>query len=150
MRYFVPGPGFFPGEKPEEEPGEWKVDEHGKKYRQVAPGCIEYAPTITIDGVEVETTPEALEAFHAGNRAAMERQRAEQRQRQAQENTGRFCPFNVNASFPPECKTSCALYRATGCAQKRQKAPQDTKGKPCPFLRVCSEQCAIYDNGCCL
>jgi len=129
---------------------EWEIDEQGRKYRRIAPGCIEFMPTIRIDGVEVENTPEALEAFHAMKKAAIEQAKEEERQREAQKKTGRICPFNAHASFPPECETTCGLHRPTGCAQKRTEALQDTKGKPCPFLRVCSPQCALYSGGCTL
>ena len=27
---------------------EWKVDEHGKRYREIAPGHIEFEPTIVV------------------------------------------------------------------------------------------------------
>ena len=29
------------------DPGLWERDEMGRKFRRVAPGCIEYAPTVT-------------------------------------------------------------------------------------------------------
>lgn len=129
---------------------DWKTDKQGRKYRQLAPGCIEHMPTIRIDGIEIENTPEAREAFQEAHKAAMERQQAAEKQQLALESTGKICPFGTSVSAHRECKTICGLYRATGCAHKRQEAAQDTNGKPCPYMRKCTPQCALYDNGCTL
>ena len=56
-------------EQPESE-APWQTDEHGRKYRIVAPGHIEHMPTITIDGIEIENTPESIKAFNARRKAA--------------------------------------------------------------------------------
>ena len=124
----------------------WQYDEHGKKYRMVG-NIKEYCPTVTIDGIEVYQ--DEVEEFHRRNREAMEAQRKQQNELIQQKITGKVCPFNFYSGFETPCKTDCALYRPTGCAMKRGSA-QDTQGKPCPFLRVCSPQCALYDHGCTL
>ena len=126
---------------------EWQYDEHGKKYR-MAGNTKEYAPTVLINGIEVYQ--DEVDEFHRRNEEARKAQMQQQNKIIQQNTTGKTCPFHVSASFPPECKTICGLYRATGCAQKRTKAAQDTKDRPCPFLRVCTPQCALYDHGCTL
>lgn len=109
---------------------------------------VEVSNTITIDGVEVENTQEAIKAFHENRKRCMEENRKAENERRNQEDTGKFCPLDRYASFPPNCKTTCALYRGNGCAMKREPAAQDTKGKKCPFMRACTEQCALYCGGC--
>ena len=36
------------------DPGPWEVDENGKRFRRVGPGCIEYPMTITTTYGEFE------------------------------------------------------------------------------------------------
>ena len=126
---------------------EWQIDEQGKKYRMVG-NIKEYMPTVIIDGIEIENTPEALSAFHESRRAALEEQRKKDQQRQQEEQTSRLCPLDRFSNFPKYCKTICALYGAQGCALKRLEAVKDTKGSPCPFMRSCTPLCALYDKGC--
>lgn len=109
---------------------------------------VEVSNTITIDGVEIENTPEAVRAFHENNRKAIETQRKAANEQAKREATGKYCPLDRFASFQPECKTTCALFREGGCAMVRRPAAQDTKGKKCPFMRACTEQCALYCGGC--
>ena len=104
--------------------------------------------TITIDGVEVENTQEAISAFHENNRKALERQRAEQNKRNSEISTGTLCPMDRFASFPKECKKDCALYRDEGCTLKRREPATETEGRSCPFMRKCTKQCALYERGC--
>lgn len=126
---------------------EWQYDEHGKKYRQNGP-IKEYAPTVMIDGVEVYQ--DELEDFHRHNAEVRKAQREEEAIRNRQLHTGKTCPLNRHASFPPECKTDCALYRGYRCAFKGTHAAKETEGKHCPFMRVCVKECALYDQGCTL
>ena len=37
----------------EEIPGEWEVDERGRRYRELGKGCIEFEPTVSINGLEI-------------------------------------------------------------------------------------------------
>ena len=134
--------------RPNPEISEWKYDEFGRKYRKVG-SCIEYAPTITVDGVEVYQ--DELEEFNRNRKAAMEKQRQQEREAAAQvEHTKKICPFNDPAHFQKECTSKCALYRPTGCAQGRNTDPADTVGKECPYLRQCKPDCALYNQGCTL
>ena len=124
---------------------EWQYDKFGKKYRKIG-NCIEYCPTVTIDGIEVYQ--DEVEEFNRNRKEAMERNRQEENNRIQQQQTRKVCPLNRFASFQPECKTDCGLYRPTGCAMKHTQATQDTQGRPCPFLRKCDPSCAMYDHGC--
>ena len=108
----------------------------------------EVSNTITIDGVEIENTQEAIRDFHENNRKAMERIRAEQNQKNEDRQTGRLCPMDRYASFPEDCKKDCALYRDGGCTFKRRDPATETEGRSCPFMRKCTKQCALYENGC--
>lgn len=122
---------------------EWKIDSQGRKYREIGPGCKEYMPMITIDGFEIENTPEAIAAFHSARKA-------NEVKPEPQPEEKALCPFNFKGNFPVKCKTSCAFHRATGCAQKRQEAAQDTKDMFCPYMRKCTDLCALYAHGCTL
>lgn len=108
----------------------------------------EVSNTIMIDGIEIENTQEAIRAFHENNRKVMERQRAEQNQREKERQTGKLCPMDRFSSFQKECKTDCALYRDGGCTLKRREPATETEGRSCPFMRSCTKQCALYDCGC--
>ena len=47
-----------------------KVDEHGKRYRELGKGCIEFEPTVSINGIEIPQTE--LAVYNASRRAAEE------------------------------------------------------------------------------
>lgn len=128
------------------EPGEWFIDEHGKKCRMVG-SMKEYMPTIMLDGLEVENTQEAIQAFHENKRKTLEAQRAAYNQRQDDIRTNRQCPVNA-LQMSHSCTKDCALYRADGCAWKRRKAEKDTLGMKCPYMRKCTKDCALYEQGC--
>lgn len=48
-----------------------KVDEHGKRYRELGKGCIEFEPTVSINGLEIPQSE--LAVYNAARRAAQER-----------------------------------------------------------------------------
>ena len=54
----------------EEIPGEWEVDERGRRYRELGKGCIEFEPTVSINGLEIPQSE--LAAYNASRRAAEE------------------------------------------------------------------------------
>ena len=141
---YIPMPTQQP--QAEEAAPEWQYDECGKKYRMIG-HCKEYAPTITIDGIEVYQ--DELEEFNRNRKAAMEKNRqAENERLKAQYVPQKTCPLNDPHSMQTQCRTDCAMYTATGCALKRRKATADTAGKYCPYMRKCQESCALYDQGC--
>ena len=102
------------------------------------------------NGLTLPNDPAIIAEYNERTRKA-ERQRLQQKkQREEELRTGQYCPFNDPMNGLHACKKDCALYGADGCAMKRRDAEQDTKGRPCPFLRSCSPDCALYDNGCTL
>lgn len=112
---------------PPPDMGEWQIDEHGQRFRQVGKGCVEYEMEFDHPHIIEKSAPPPPD-----------------------DRTGKECPFNQAATMERPCRTSCALYRPTGCAMQRREAAQDTKGKNCPFLRTCTENCALYSHGCAL
>ena len=137
----------MPQQEQAEEPAapEWQYDKWGKKYRKVG-NCIEYAPTITVDGVEVYQ--DELEEFHKRNREVQQKWREEEALKAQQTRTDKICPLQDALHIQKKCSTDCAMYTATGCAMKHRKAAADTAGKPCPYMRQCKADCALYDQGC--
>ena len=53
----------------------WKIDEHGKRYRETAPGHREYEPTITLSG-GLEIPVSQLEDYPRRQKEADETRRA--------------------------------------------------------------------------
>lgn len=125
------------------EPGEWKTDKSGRRYRENN-NCREYEPTI--NGI-----PESV--FYASQKRqreldakARERERKEAAERAAQR---RNCPFKE--AMNTDCdREACALF-LNGCALAKHKPAKDTKGLKCPFdkfQRKCRADCALYKGGC--
>lgn len=123
---------------------EWETDKNGRRFRRIG-ACIEYEPTITIDGVEIPQSE--AESFNRRRRAYQE----QMNKIPAQETHS--CPFQSGLSN--RCDHKCALYLG-GCAlpQLITGAPMaDTKGRKCPInraLQMCNESCVLYRNGCIL
>ena len=149
---------FYPGElvtqppqQEDQQPPEWEWDEQQRRhFRRVGRGMIEYAPTITIDGAEIENIGDNLQRAHEAMKQSRKALEEAERQREQQRKTGRLCPFVQAPSICSDCKADCALYRPTGCAMKRTTAAHDTQNMPCPFMRKCAPECALYDQGCTL
>lgn len=127
----------------------WQTDERGRKYRNLGRGCIEYAPTISINGIEVEYSPEALAAMNDAQHKAQEQARREAEQEQ-QKHTGKICPLYTASPAARECMRDCALYAGGACVLASKPAAVDTRGKRCPFNSVCGPSCALYAGGCAL
>ena len=140
---YTPMPQAQP-EEPAEAPV-WQYDKWGKKYRKIG-NCIEYAPTVTVDGIEVYQ--DELEEHNRRNREAKKRMQEEENRRMQQQATGKVCPLQDPLHFQTKCRTDCAMYTPTGCTMKHRPAQADTKGRPCPYMRTCQECCALYDQGC--
>lgn len=137
-------PEVTPENDPTKAPTGWQYDNHGRKYRKVG-NCIEYAPTIVIDGIEIYQ--DEVEEHNRRRQETRKKMLAEENKRTEEQRTGKQCPVNA-LQMAHECKTDCALYRADGCAWKRRKAEKGTLGMKCPYLRKCIKECALYDNGC--
>jgi len=125
---------------------DWEWDEQKRRhFRTVGRGMVEFAPTIIINGVEIENIGDNLQQAHEAIK-----QSRKARGEAPQQKTGRLCPFVQAPSICSDCKADCALYRPTGCAMRRSTAALDTQGMPCPFMRKCAPECALYDHGCTL
>lgn len=133
--------------------GEWKYDKSGQKYREVGKGCIEYAPTITIEGIEVYM--DELEDFNRRRGEAKARRIAEQQEAAKNVPTVRHCPFSqgVNNNCTRE---KCALFRGDGCgiaviADKFGADSAENSGGRCPFsVYARCDKCALNNSGCAL
>ncbi len=128
----------------------WEYDPQQKRHFRRNGNIIEYAPTITVGGIEIENIGDNLAKLHKAMREAAAAREAAEMKAQQEKHTAYSCPFIQAPTLRKECRTDCALYRAAGCVFKHQEAAQDTEGKPCPFLYRCSPQCALYDHGCTL
>lgn len=103
------------------------IDKHGKRYREVGQGCIEYAPTIVTSAGEVP----------AGTVIYKKMQEEPPAQR-------KDCPFQ--GGLYPRCTEDCSFYANGKC-----KPGTATAGKRCPLPAhlTCGDTCAMYENGRC-
>ena len=137
------------------EPGEWKTDKFGKRYREVVHGVIEYEETVMTTAGEM--TRQQLEAFHA-RRKADEKAPAEMIAEHEQlERLGdrRICPFS---DLGHKCLENCGFRVDSACAvsviaEKLPPLPPEemTSGKSrCPMKRyTCDPDCAWCVHGAC-
>lgn len=103
------------------------IDAHGKRYREVGRGCIEYAPTIVTSAGEV---PMGTVIYKK-----MQEEPPAQR---------KDCPFQ--GGLYPRCTEDCSFYENGKC-----KPGTATAGKRCPLPAhlTCGNTCAMYENGRC-
>ena len=139
----------------EEIPGEWEVDERGRRYRELGKGCIEFEPTVSINGLEIPQSE--LAAYNASRRAAEEqaaRDAATAKNAVHSRQKPKNCPFSSG------CDTTCigdkcGLFLNGACAistiADATGAEVSTNGKRCPFSPSahCGD-CALYASGCAL
>lgn len=140
--------------KPREEPvpGEWKYDSLGRKYREIGKGCIEYAPTIQTTAGTVYL--DELEEHNKRRKEHTEKRIQEAREAVKKADTRRDCPFKLaKAVIHKSCDKSCVFYEDTACifASIDSTPTRNTKDRPCPIARKCTDKCAMYyNNGCTL
>ena len=104
---------------------------------------------IMSDGSIIENTDEALKQHHTMTAQAIAKVYADQKRKQEENKTGKLCPVDALEAIH-ECKKDCALYLETGCRMKHKQPEKETAGLPCPFMRKCNNQCALYEKGCTL
>lgn len=105
------------------------IDEHGKRYREVGRGCIEYAPTIT-------TTAGEVPAGTVITKPASQKPPVIQ---------SKNCPFK--GDLYARCTENCAFFAAdSGCNLGEAQA-----GKRCPLPArlTCGDSCMMYKDGRC-
>lgn len=109
------------------EPGPWEIDEHGRRFRRIGNGNIEYMTTITTTygEFEIDSVPPPPKIVET----------------ERPKSWGE-CPFLSR------CTTQCALYGERGCGLVTGEAT--TTGKRCPFadkhnIFSCTEKCALWE-----
>ena len=132
------------------EPGEWEVDERGRRYRELGKGCIEFEPTVSINGLEIPQSE--LPAYNAARRAAQERAAKNTAAAENAVHSRKNCPFSSG------CDTTCTgekcgLFLNGECAISNiadaTGAEVSTNGKRCPFSPSAHcGYCALYASGC--
>ena len=130
----------------------WKIDEHGKRYREIAPGHIEFEPTIVVDGVEIYQSD--LEEFQRRQKAAEERRKAAALEEMKNRPPTKYCPFN--SSMNNQCKREgCVLFLNGGCsiatiADAFGVELEEKKTGKCPFsIYSRCDGCALNNGGGC-
>lgn len=130
-----------------------KVDDRGRRYRELGKGCIEFEPTVSINGLEIPQSE--LAAYNASRRAAEEqaaRDAATAKNAVHSRQKPQNCPFSSG------CDTTCtgdkcALFLNGACAistiADAAGAEVSTNGKRCPFSPSahCGD-CALNNHGC--
>lgn len=104
------------------------IDAHGKRYREVGRGCIEYAPTLVTSAGEVPIGT----VIYKKMREEPPAQRKD-------------CPFQ--GGLYPQCKEDdCAFFKGGKCKPGTAQA-----GKLCPLPArlTCGDSCSVYMNGRC-
>lgn len=111
---------------------EWKRDENGRLYREFGKNCREYAQDMRFSSLYG---------------------REPQPVKEAEQRPVRRCPFKsiVNNKCVGD---GCAFYVGEVCIFAKasaQKPVRNTAGLRCPInkeARPCSEDCAIFNDGC--
>ena len=130
-----------------------KVDEHGKRYRELGKGCIEFEPTVSINGLEIPQSE--LAVYNAARRAAQERAA---KNTATAENAAQSRQKPQNCPFSSGCDTTCtgdkcALFLNGACAisaiADATGVAVEITGKRCPFSPSarCGD-CALNNHGC--
>ena len=101
------------------------------------------------DGSVIENTDEAIRQHHEQVSKSIAKAHDEYNRQQQEINTGKLCPVD-SLEAVHYCRKNCALYRSSGCTMKHRQPEKDTAGLPCPYMRKCNDQCALYEKGCTL
>ena len=132
----------------------WKIDEHGKRYRETAPGLREYEMTITLSG-GIEIPVSQLDEYHRRQKEADEKSRQAALEEMKNRPTPRSCPFMDgcnNTCRREKCRIfldgKCSLaIIADATGAEIEEAP--ARDKKCPFsIYGHCENCALYSKGC--
>lgn len=141
--------------KRKNEPGEWKTDKNGQRYREIAPGMIEYEEvTHTTHG---PMTRSQLDDFNANLKANAKNPAEMIAEHEELERLGdrRICPFS---DIGHKCLENCGFRIDAACAvsviaEKLPPLPPEemTSGKSrCPMKRyTCDPDCAWCVHGAC-
>lgn len=139
--------------KEEPEPGEWKTDTNGKRYRECGHGIIEYEPTTYTTAGEM--TPSQHKAWIEAQKQKKEKSPEEIHKELNELANRRTCPFSDTGR---KCIENCAFRVNSACAlaviaEMLPPLPPEemTSGKDrCPITRyTCSSECALCLQGSC-
>lgn len=139
----------------DENPGEWEVDENGKRFRRVGK-AIEYEMMISVAG-GIEIPESELEEYNRRQKEAEEKRKAAAMEELKNRPEPKSCPFssgNYNTCKREGCplflKGKCAiaiLADAHGTEQTDQA--EQTQATKCPFsIYGRCKGCALFNNGC--
>ena len=131
---------------------EWKIDEHGKRYRETAPGLREYEMTITLSG-GIEIPVSQLDEYHRRQKEADEKRRQAALEEMKNRPAPRSCPFVSGKNT--RCKREkCVLFLDGKCsiaiiADAHGTDQPIVKGAKCPFsVYAHCDGCALNNGGC--
>ena len=130
----------------------WKIDEHGKRYRETAPRLREYEMTITLSG-GIEIPVSQLDEYHRRQKEADEKRRQAALEEMKNRPAPRSCPFvsGMNTSCKRE---KCVLFLDGKCsiaiiADAHGTDQPIVKGAKCPFsVYAHCDGCALINGGC--
>lgn len=139
------------------EPGEWEVDEHGKRFRRVG-NIIEYEMMISVAG-GIEIPESELDEYHRRQKEAEERRKAAALEELKNRPEPKSCPFSDGCNNT--CKREgCPLFLKGKCAiailadahgTEQTDQTEQTQAAKCPFsIYGRCNGCALFNNGCAL
>lgn len=137
------------------EPGEWEVDEHGKRFRRVG-NIIEYEMMISVAG-GIEIPESELGEYHRRQKEAEEKRKAAAMEELKNRPEPKSCPFSDGCNNT--CKREgCPLFLKGKCSiatiadasgVEIEEAP--AQNSKCPFsIYGRCQGCALFHNGCAL
>lgn len=137
------------------EPGEWQVDEHGKRFRRVG-NAIEYEMMISVAG-GIEIPESELDEYHRRQKEAEEKRKAAAMEELKNRPEPRSCPFS-SGNYNTCKREGCPLFLKGKCsiatiadASGVEIGEAPAKGSKCPFsIYGRCEGCALFNNGCAL
>lgn len=137
------------------EPGEWQVDEHGKRFRRVG-NAIEYEMMISVAG-GIEIPESELDEYHRRQKEAEEKRKAAAMEELKNRPEPKSCPFSDGCNNT--CKREgCTLFLKGKCAisiladahgAEQTDQTEQTQATKCPFsIYGRCKGCALFNNGC--
>ena len=131
---------------------EWKVDEHGKRYRETAPGHREYEMTITLSG-GIEIPVSQLDEYHRRQKEAEEKRRQAALEEMENRPAPRSCPFMDGCNNTCR-REKCMIFLDSRCsiaviADATGADQPIVSGAKCPFsIYGRCDGCALNNGGC--
>lgn len=139
------------------EPGEWQVDEHGKRFRRVG-NAIEYEMMISVAG-GIEIPESELDEYHRRQKEAEEKRKAAALEELKNRPEPKSCPFS-NGNYNTCKREKCSLFIKGKCAiavladahgTEQTDQTEQTQATKCPFsIYGRCKGCALFNNGCAL